>query len=85
MSDWNLAGKWNEIKGRLKADFANLTDDDLNYQKGKEEQFLGNLQHKLGKTKDELVAYLEGFHKDSPSAPNNNNNVNNNNDAMRRG
>ena len=80
MSDWNLAGKWHEIKGKLKADFANLTDDDLNYQEGKEEQFFGNLQHKIGKTKDELKAYFQGYHKDSPS-----NTPGTNDDVMRRG
>lgn len=79
MSDWNLAGKWNEIKGRLKADFGQLTDDDLTYNEGKEEEFFGNLQHKLGKTKDELKAYFQGYHKDSPS------NTGTTDDTMRRG
>ena len=49
-----LKGNWNETAGKLKQQFANLTDDDLLLQKGKEEELLGRLQNKLGKTKEEL-------------------------------
>jgi uncharacterized protein YjbJ (UPF0337 family) len=49
-----LKGSWNEAAGKLKQQFANLTDDDLLFQKGKEEELLGRLQNKLGKTKEEL-------------------------------
>jgi uncharacterized protein YjbJ (UPF0337 family) len=49
-----IKGNWNETAGKLKQQFANLTDDDLLYKKGKEEQLLGRLQNKLGKTKEEL-------------------------------
>lgn len=49
-----IKGNWNEAAGKLKQKFANLTDDDLLYKKGKEEELLGRLQNKLGKTKVEL-------------------------------
>ncbi len=49
-----IKGNWNEVAGKLKQQFANLTDDDLLFQKGKEEELLGRLQTKLGKTKEEL-------------------------------
>jgi len=49
-----LKGSWNEAAGKLKQQFANLTDDDLLFQKGKEEELLGRLQNKLGKTKEEI-------------------------------
>ncbi|MGA3288258.1 MAG: CsbD family protein [Bacteroidota bacterium] len=49
-----LKGNWNESAGTLKQQFANLTDDDLLFQKGKEEELLGRLQNKLGKTTEEL-------------------------------
>ncbi len=49
-----LKGNWNETAGKLKQQYANLTDDDLLLQKGKEEELLGRLQAKLGKTKEEL-------------------------------
>jgi uncharacterized protein YjbJ (UPF0337 family) len=49
-----IKGNWNEVAGKLKQQFANLTDDDLLYKEGKEEELLGRLQQKLGKTKEEL-------------------------------
>jgi uncharacterized protein YjbJ (UPF0337 family) len=54
MNALTIKGNWNEIAGTLKQQFANLTDDDLLYKEGKEEELLGRLQQKLGKTKEEL-------------------------------
>jgi uncharacterized protein YjbJ (UPF0337 family) len=54
MNTFTLKGDWNEIAGKLKQQFANLTDDDLLFKEGKEEELLGRLQQKLGKTKEEL-------------------------------
>jgi len=47
-------GNWNEAKGKLKQKYANLTDDDLTYVEGKEDELLGRLQKKTGRTKEEL-------------------------------
>ena len=52
--DLQLKGKWNEIKGKLKEKYANLTDDDLVYEEGKDDQLWGKLQQKTGKTLDDL-------------------------------
>jgi uncharacterized protein YjbJ (UPF0337 family) len=49
-----VKGNWNELKGKLKQKFADLTDDDLMYAEGKEDELLGKLQIKLGKSKEEL-------------------------------
>ncbi len=49
-----LKGNWNETKGKLKQKFAQLTDNDLMLVEGKQEELMGRLQAKLGKTKDEL-------------------------------
>jgi uncharacterized protein YjbJ (UPF0337 family) len=54
MDKLEIKGNWNELKGKLKQKYGNLTDDDLTYAKGKEEELLGRLQKKTGKTKDEL-------------------------------
>jgi uncharacterized protein YjbJ (UPF0337 family) len=54
MNTLMVKGNWNETAGKLKQQFANLTDDDLLFQKGKEEELFGRLQNKLGKTKEEL-------------------------------
>jgi uncharacterized protein YjbJ (UPF0337 family) len=58
MSNLQLKGKWHEIKGKVKQAYANLTDDDLAYEDGKDEEFLGKLQQKTGKSRDELVKWL---------------------------
>ncbi|MES2380656.1 MAG: CsbD family protein [Bacteroidota bacterium] len=49
-----LQGSWNETKGKLKQKFAELTDDDLLLIEGKEDELLGRLQKRLGKTKDDI-------------------------------
>ena len=49
-----LKGNWNEVKGKLKQKFALLTDDDLLLIAGKQDELLGRLQVKLGKTKEEV-------------------------------
>lgn len=43
-----IKGSWNEVKGKLKQKYANLTDDDLLFEEGKEDELLGRLQRKLG-------------------------------------
>jgi uncharacterized protein YjbJ (UPF0337 family) len=54
-----LKGNWNEVKGKLKQKYADLTDDDLLYVEGKEDELLGRLQKKLGKTDREIQQILE--------------------------
>lgn len=49
-----IKGSWNEQKGKLKQRFAVLTDNDLMYEEGKQDEMYGKLQKKLGKTKDEF-------------------------------
>ena len=49
-----LKGNWNVIKGKLRQKYADLTDDDLQYLEGKEEEMLGKLQKKLGKSREEV-------------------------------
>jgi uncharacterized protein YjbJ (UPF0337 family) len=54
MNNLKLKGSWNETKGKLKQKYGELTDDDLTYSEGKEDELLGRLQRKLGKSKDEV-------------------------------
>lgn len=61
MNTLKIKGNWNEVAGKLKQQYANLTDDDLLYAEGKEEELLGRLQIKLGKTKDEVKKFLENI------------------------
>jgi uncharacterized protein YjbJ (UPF0337 family) len=54
-----MKGTWNEVKGKLKQKYGQLTDDDLAFADGKEDEMLGRLQKRLGRTKDELRAEIE--------------------------
>ncbi|HEU4553841.1 MAG TPA: CsbD family protein [Chitinophaga sp.] len=58
MDKLQIKGSWNEIKGRLKQQYADLTDDDLLYEEGQEDRLIGNLQKKLGKTREEVIDML---------------------------
>ena len=59
MNTLSLKGNWNEVKGKLKQKFANLSDDDLLYEEGKEDELYGRLQQKLGKSKEEIQKIIE--------------------------
>ena len=59
MNQLTLKGNWNEIAGKLKQTYANLTDDDLLFKEGKEEELYGRLQQKLGKTKEQIRSLIE--------------------------
>ena len=61
MNKLQFKGTWNEIKGKLKQSYANLTDDDLAFAEGKDDELLGRLQKKLGKSKDEVRHMIEGL------------------------
>jgi uncharacterized protein YjbJ (UPF0337 family) len=53
-----LKGNWNEIKGKLKQKFAILSEDDLLLIEGKQDEMLGRLQTKLGKTNEEVLKLI---------------------------
>lgn len=61
MNKLGIKGNWNEIKGKLKQKYADLTDDDLMFAEGKEDELFGRLQKRLGKTKDELRKEIAEF------------------------
>lgn len=61
MDRLEIKGNWNELKGKIKKAHGDLTDDDLRYEEGKDDELLGRLQKKLGKTKDEVVAWIRSL------------------------
>jgi uncharacterized protein YjbJ (UPF0337 family) len=61
MDKLELKGKWNEIKGKIKKSYADLSDDDLKYQEGKEDELYGRLQQKTGKSRDEVIKWLRSL------------------------
>lgn len=59
MNTTTLKGMWNELKGKLKTKYAELTDDDLMYVEGKENELWGRVQQKIGKTKEEIMKDID--------------------------
>ena len=56
-----IKGNWNEVKGKAKQQWANLTDDDLLYEEGKEDELYGRLQKKTGQTKEQIKSWIDGL------------------------
>ncbi|WP_235296141.1 CsbD family protein [Portibacter marinus] len=56
-----LKGNWNIVKGELKQQYGELTDDDLTYEEGKEDELLGKIQKKTGKTKAEVKDFIDSI------------------------
>jgi len=54
-----IKGNWNVIKGKLKQQYADLTDDDLKYVEGKEDELLGRIQKSTGESKDKLKTWID--------------------------
>ncbi len=58
MNTTELQGNWDKQKSELKQRFANLTDNDLLFARGKKEEMMHRLQIKLGKTEEQLKKIL---------------------------
>ena len=56
-----IKGNWNQIKGKLKQQWGDLTDDDLQYAEGKEDEMLGRLQKRTGESKDKLKEFIDNI------------------------
>ena len=59
MEKLKIKGAWNEMKGKLKQKYGQLTDDDLAFSEGKDDELYGRLQQKLGKTKEQIRKEIE--------------------------
>jgi uncharacterized protein YjbJ (UPF0337 family) len=59
MEKLTIKGNWNEMKGKLKQKYGQLTDDDLAFSEGKDDELYGRLQKKLGKTAEEIRKEIE--------------------------
>ena len=59
MNNLTFKGNWNEVKGKLKQKFGQLSDDDLTYSEGRDDELIGRLQKKLGKTESEIRKLIE--------------------------
>ena len=58
MTKLEIKGDWNITKGKLKQKWAQLTDDDLQFVEGKQEELLGRIQKRTGETREAIEKVL---------------------------
>lgn len=61
MDRLNIGSRWEDVKERLKENDINLTDQDLEYREGGEEELLERLAGKMKKSKDEVREYIQSI------------------------
>ena len=62
-TELNLKGNWNVIKGKLKQAYGDLTDDDLTYVEGQENELVGRIQKRIGSTAADVRRLLEKYNR----------------------
>jgi uncharacterized protein YjbJ (UPF0337 family) len=65
MNTLQIKGSWKEIQGKLKQKYAQLTDNDLMLSEGKEDEMLGRIQKRIGKSKEEIKREIESLELNS--------------------
>ena len=56
-----MKGNWNIAKGKAKQQWADLTDDDLEYAEGKEDEMKGRIQKRTGETKETVNNFFDNM------------------------
>lgn len=56
-----IKGNWNQLKGKVKQKYGVLTDNDLVYQEGKEDELIGRIQEKTGQAKSEIRKFIDNL------------------------
>ena len=64
MTTLEIKGDWNITKGKLKQKWAKLTDSDLTYVEGQQEELRGRIQKRTGETREAVEKALKEFNKD---------------------
>ena len=60
-TELNLKGNWNVVKGKMKQAYGDLTDDDLTYVDGKEDELVGRIQKRIGGTVADVRNTLQKY------------------------
>jgi uncharacterized protein YjbJ (UPF0337 family) len=56
-----IKGNWNQLKGKVKQKYGSLTDDDLMYAEGQEDELLGRIQQKTGESKEAVKKFIDSL------------------------
>ena len=61
MTTLEVKGDWNITKGKLKQKWAKLTDDDLQFAEGRQDELIGRIQKRTGETREAVEQVLKEF------------------------
>jgi uncharacterized protein YjbJ (UPF0337 family) len=61
MTTLEIKGDWNITKGKLKQKWASLTDDDLQYVEGKQDELFGRIQKRTGETREAIEKAIKEY------------------------
>lgn len=56
-----MKGNWNQMKGKIQQKWGDLTDDDLQYEEGKENELMGRIQEKTGESKENVKQFIDNL------------------------
>ena len=59
MTALEIKGDWNITKGKLKQKWAKLTDHDLQFAEGKQDELVGRIQKRTGETREAVEKALK--------------------------
>ncbi len=62
-TELNLKGNWNMVKGKLKQAYGDLTDDDLTYVEGQEDELVGRIQKRIGLAATDVRRLLDKYNR----------------------
>jgi uncharacterized protein YjbJ (UPF0337 family) len=63
MNKLQIKGDWNIAKGKIKQKWAKLTDDDLQFVAGQEDELIGRIQKRTGEAREHVERALEELNK----------------------
>lgn len=66
MNEDRMKGNWNQVKGKIKEQWGNLTDDDLDVIAGRRDQLYGRIQERHGLARDEAEKQVKDFERRYP-------------------
>jgi uncharacterized protein YjbJ (UPF0337 family) len=61
MNKLEIKGDWNITKGKLKQKWASLTNDDLQFAEGRQDELIGRIQKRTGETREAVERAVKEF------------------------
>ena len=57
----SLGSDWEDVKSKIKETNISITDEDLEYEQGREDELLERLAKKMKRSKEEVRAFIESI------------------------